>query len=194
MRNKIMQFFAGVSISVAAALPAYAMEKFTIDKAHSYLLWHVNHLGFSDQSGKWYVTGTLELDKQNPKNSKVEVVIAMDSLITGDPELDKHLKSKQFFDVARYSQATFKSDKVELDGKDKAKITGMLTLHGVTKPVTLSMRLNKEGMNLLTDRKTVGFTGSTEIKRSEFGMKNLIPLVSDTVRIDINAEAYQPKT
>lgn len=180
-------------LSLTTTFPTFAMDKFVIDTHHSYVLWHVNHLGFSTQSGKWFVNGTLYYDKQNPQNSKVNVTINVASLVTGDPELDTHLKSKEFFDVGRYPVATFKSEKVELSGQDSANVSGVLTLHGVSKPVNLAVKFNKEGMNPIYNRKTLGFTASTEIKRSEFGITNFVPQVSDKVRIEINAEAYLPK-
>src|SRR5690348_11133630 len=79
-----------------------AAETYTIDPMHSYVSYHVSHLGFSTQSGKWFANGKLELDKVNPKNSKVNVVIQMDSVDSGIPELDKHLKSGLFFDVKQF--------------------------------------------------------------------------------------------
>ena len=77
--------------------------------------------------------------------------------------------------------------------KDTAKVHGMLTLHGVTKPVTLNVTLNKTGVNPISNKNSVGFTASTEIKRSDFGMNTLLPDVGDEVTIQIGAEAYQDK-
>lgn len=78
-------------------------------------------------------------------------------------------------------------------GENKAKVYGMLTLHGVTKPIILNVILNKAGINLLNDRETAGFSATTSLKRSDYGIKALIPEVGDDVEIEIEAEAYLDK-
>lgn len=170
-----------------------APETFKLDSEHTYVLWSIKHLGFSNQSGKWYANGALVLDKENPVDSKVDVTIDLNKMITGIPALDKHLKGKQFFDVAKYPKATFVSNKVVMAGKDAAKVEGVLTLHGVSKPVTLDVKLNQEGLNPITNNRTVGFSGTAVIKRSDFGMTTLIPALSDEVELKIEAEASQAK-
>lgn len=167
-----------------------ALENFTFDPNHSYVLWHINHFGFSNPSGKWPVEGTLQLDQEKPQNSKVDVKITLADIITGIPKLDEHLKGKTFFDVAKFPLATFVSNKVEVTGKHTAKVTGILTVHGVSHPVTLDVVLNKIGLNPITTRKTVGFTANTVLKRSDFEMNTLLPMIGDDVKIDIEAEAY----
>ncbi|MFZ2315914.1 MAG: YceI family protein [Gammaproteobacteria bacterium] len=168
-----------------------APETFTLDPEHTYVLWNIKHLGFSTQAGKWYAKGTLVLDKEHPADSKVNVTIDLIKMITGLPELDKHLKGKQFFDVAKFPKAIFVSDKVNVTGKDTAKVEGTLTLHGISKPVTLDVKLNQEGPNPITTKMTAGFSATATIKRSDFGMTTLIPALGDDVELDIEAEAYQ---
>lgn len=173
------------------AMTVHAAEDFTIDPNHSYVLWHASHFGFSSPSGKWLVNGTVMLDKEHPQKSKVDVTINVADLNTGIPEFDKHLKAELFLDVAKYPTATFVSDKTVPTSKTTAKVHGMLTLHGETKPVTLDVKINKVGVSPVTDKVTVGFTASTIIKRSEFGITSYIPGVSDEVKIDIEAEAFK---
>jgi polyisoprenoid-binding protein YceI len=163
-------------------------QTYQLDPNHTSVLWHVNHFGFSSPSGKWQADGTLVLDDKHPQASKVNVNIKVDTINTGIPKLDEHLKSKAFFDVAQFPTATFVSDKVKLTGKDTAKVTGQLTVHGVTKPVTLSVKLNKMGINPITEKEAVGFTAATTISRADFEMNTLEPGLGDTVRIDIEAE------
>src|SRR5690606_22937984 len=98
---------------------------------------------FSEQTGKWMAEGTLSLDEAKPQNSKVNVTINVNDVITGIPKLDEHLKKEDFFDTAKYPTATFVSNKIRLTGKDKAKIEGTLTLHGVSRPVVLDVNLRK---------------------------------------------------
>lgn len=192
MRLTFTRFFMGVCFTLCASLPVQAANKLTIDDQHSYVLWHINHLGYSTQTGKWFVKGTVVLDKEKPQSSKVEVVIPLATFNTGIPELDDHLKGKLFFDVKQFPVATFVSDKVEVNGQNTATVHGMLSLHGVTKPVTLAVTLNKSGKNLLNDRMTVGFSATTQLKRSDFGMNALLPSLGDEVKIEIAAEAYLP--
>lgn len=169
-----------------------ASETLTLDPAHTYVLWRINHLGFSMQSGKWYANGSLVIDKDKLQNSKVNVTIPVAEIITGNPELDKHLKGTLFFDVAQFPLATFVSDKVDVTGKDTAKVHGILTLHGVSKPVVLAVKLNQTGVNPISDKMTAGFSATTTIKRSDFAMTTLLPSLSDEVKLDIEVEAYKP--
>lgn len=169
----------------------WATESFTIDPNHTAVLWHISHFGFSNPSGKWYANGQLILDETTPQNSKVNVTIQVEDIVTGIPELDKHLKGKQFFDVSQFPTATFVSDKVDVIGKDTANVQGNLHIRGITKPVTLQVKLNKVGENPINNKKTVGFTANTTLKRSDFGMTTLIPGLGDEVQIDIEAEAFK---
>lgn len=171
-----------------------AAETFTLDPQHTYVLWRINHLGFSTQAGKWYATGTLELDKDKPQNSKVNATIKVADVITGIPELDKHLKGKLFFDVDQYPTATFVSNRVDVISKNTAKVYGVLTLHGISKPVVLNVKLNQAGKNPVSEKMTAGFSASTKIKRSDFGMNTLLPALGDEVQLDIEAEANKPNS
>ncbi|HAT1595157.1 TPA: YceI family protein [Legionella pneumophila] len=194
MKRNYRHFIFAILAVFAFSTDIYAEpQTLTLDNQHTYVLWKVKHLGFSTQAGKWYANGQLVLDKDNPQQSKVNVTIKIDDIVTGIPELDKHLKGKLFFDTKQFPTATFVSDKVEVTGKNKAKVYGMLTLHGVTKPIILDVVFNKAGINLLNDRETVGFSATTSLKRSDYGIKALIPEVGDEVEIEIEAEAYLDK-
>ncbi len=174
------------------AQAAIAAETYTLDSDHTNIVFHINHFGFSSPSGKFPgATGTLVLDEAHPAQSKVEVTLSPANVITGIPKLDEHLKTKDFFDVETYPVATFKSDRVEVTGKETARVHGLLTLHGATKPITLETRLNKIGENMFK-KKTAGFTASATLKRSDFGMMTYLPGLGDEVQLDINVEANRP--
>lgn len=166
-----------------------AADTYTFDPNHSYVLWHASHFGFSNPSGKWLVNGTLVLDENKPENSKVNVTIQIANLVTAIPEFDKHLKAKLFLDAEQYPTATFTSNKVDVLGADRAKVHGILTLHGVSKPIILNVKLNKIGLSPVTAKYTAGFSANTILKRSDFGISALIPGISDDVNIQIEAEA-----
>ncbi len=174
------------------AFSAQAAETYKLDASHTAITWHVNHFGFSTPSGKFMsVDGDVTLDEANPAASSVKVTIDMNGINSGVAKLDDHLKTPDFFDVAKFPTATFVSKKVQLIGKDTAKVEGDLTLHGVTKPVTLDVKVNKIGENMFK-LKTAGFTASTTIKRSDFGITTYVPNLGDDVKIEIESEANIP--
>jgi polyisoprenoid-binding protein YceI len=164
---------------------------YTLDPDHTYVLWHINHFQFSNPSGKWMAAGNLVLDKENPKNSQVKATINLNNLVTGVAELDKHLKEKLFFDVTQFPTASFVSNSVNITSKTTAKVHGTLTLHGISKPVTLNVIFNKAAVNPITNKDSVGFSATTTLKRSDFDITTLLPGISDEVKINIEAEAYK---
>ncbi len=173
-----------------AGTPANAAETYVLDPGHTTIIWNAEHFGFSHPHGLFsMVEGTLVLDEAAPEKSTIEVTIDTNNIFTGQQKFDDHLKSKDFFNVAQFPKATFKSTKVGKTDDNEAKVTGDLTLLGVTKPVTLEVELNKKGENPMTKKQTVGFSAETKIKRSEFGINYAIPNVSDEVEIQIEAEA-----
>jgi polyisoprenoid-binding protein YceI len=193
MIRQLMRYSLIAMALLTTSLPLHAAEKLTLDDKHTYVLWHIKHLGFSVQSGKWYASGFIILDKDHPQNSKVDATIDVTHFVTGIPELDKHLGGELFFDVKRFPKATFVSDKVDVTSKTTANVHGILTVHGISKPVTLKVTFNKAGKNPVNDQMTAGFSATTHIQRSDFGIKTLLPNLGDDVTLEINAEAYQPK-
>ena len=166
-------------------------EKFILDTRHSNVQWHIDHFGFSNPSGKWMASGILILDKDNPSKSHISVTIPIARLITGIPELDRQLKSDQFFDVSTFPTATFISNQVIPTDDKTAKVKGTLTLHGISKPIMLYVMINKVGENPWSKAMTVGFSAVTEIKRSDFNITSMLPELSDRVMLTIEAEAIR---
>jgi polyisoprenoid-binding protein YceI len=185
--KKILTTIATLALLTSAA---NAAETYKFDPNHTTVNWSANHFGFSNPSGKFTaVDGSLTLDEKNPQKSAVEVTIKIESLNTGLPKFDKHLKSVDFFDAEKFPTAKFVSTSVTLVGKKSAKVKGDLTLHGVTKPVTLEVKLNKIGVNPLSQKQTAGFSATTIIKRSDFGIDYAIPGVADEIKLNIEAES-----
>lgn len=170
------------------------------DAGHSLVGWRVNHFGFNDYFGLFGdVTGTLDIDPANPAAAKVSVKIPVSKIVTVNPALTAHLlkpgadgKPADFFGAAP-ADATFVSTAVA-PGADgvSAKITGDLTLNGVTKPVTIDATFAGAGTNPFTKAATLGFHGKATIKRSDFNVKYGIPFVSDEVTLDITT-AFEKK-
>ncbi len=169
---------------------AQAADNYKFDPHHTSVVWTANHFGFSNPSGKFSeVEGDITLDEKNPAKSKVNVTVKIANLFTGYDKFDNHLKSSDFFNVEKFATATFVSTKIALTGKNTAKVTGNLTLVGVTKPVTLNVKLNKMAVSPISQKKTAGFTATALIKRSDFGIDYAVPAVGDNVKLLIEAEA-----
>ena len=162
---------------------------YKIDKQgqHAFVNFRIQHLGYSWLYGTFKdFDGSFTFDEKNPAADKVNVTLNTNSLDTNHAERDKHLRSADFLNVAKYPQATFTSTEVKKEGED-LDITGNLTLNGVTKPVSVMARFTGAGENPATKKQTVGFKGWARIKRSDFNINFAIPMVTDTVDLDITA-------
>ncbi len=182
-----------IILSVAAlALVSFSAnaESYKLDPHHSAVLWTASHFGFSNPTGKFAeIEGNLNLDEKNPSKSEVNVTIKTANLVTGYINFDNHLKGEDFFNIEKFPTATFVSKKVVITGKNTAKVSGNLTLVGVTKPVTLDVKLNKIDINPIVQKRTAGFSATTVIKRSDFGINYAVPAISDNIKLVIEAEA-----
>ena len=173
------------SLLAAASLPALAAtQKYDIDPGHSQIIYTWNHLGFSNNSGTLEkITGTFQLDADDLTKSSISLTMPLDGIHTGVAKLDDHLKTAEFFDAAKFPEITFKSTKVEKSGADALKVSGDLTMHGVTKPVVLNVKVNKIGDNAMMKTKSAGFDADFTFKRSDFGVSYGVPAVSDDIRV-----------
>lgn len=186
-----MTRFAASALALALfATPALAEPvAYSFDKSHSNLSFTYDHLGYSTTDGRfgnW--DATLLIDADKPEASSIEFTIDTTSLDTFFADRDTHLKSADFFDVAKFPQATFKSTKVTKTGDKELEIVGDLTIKGVTKPATLAVKVTTMGEHPMAKMPAVGFAGTTTIKRSDYGMNMFVPYVSDEVTITLHAE------
>lgn len=157
------------------------------DPNHSQVAFALNHLGFSIYHGLFGgVEGTLTLDPAKPAVDKVSVDIPISSVLTTSEKLTEELKSDKFFDAAKFPTAHFESTSVSASGTG-ATIQGKLTLKGVTKPVTLKAHFTGAGPGMMGAGDTVGFEATTKISRSAFGVSYGVPLVGDSVDLEITA-------
>ena len=181
------------ALSLASA-PLYATT-YTLQPNYTQGVFRWNHLGFSSPAAQFgQAEGTLEFDSKNPTQSTVKVAIPLTSLSTSVPELDEHLRSADFFDVAKFPTVTFTSTKVERgNGPEKLRVTGELTMHGATKPVTLDVAVTKVGINPRLNVPCVGFEATTKLKRSDFNLGKFVPLVSDEIQVHISSEVAEAK-
>jgi polyisoprenoid-binding protein YceI len=192
MRAMKVLAFAGL-LATAFATQA-APVTYQLDPTHTMVLFSWNHFGFSNPTADLGIgKGTLVFDAADPAKSSVDVTMPLAKLDTHVSALDEHLKKPDFFDAAKYPVVTFKSTKVEALGGDHFKVTGNLTVHGVTKPVVLDATLNKSGQHPMLKVPAIGFDATATIKRSDFGVGAYVPAVSDEIQIRITTEAHAGK-
>ncbi|HET9234447.1 MAG TPA: YceI family protein [Candidatus Eisenbacteria bacterium] len=183
---------------LAALLSIPVMAQATpwkIDPNHSSVRFEIRHF-FSKVQGQFnQLSGTIEYDPANPTSSKVETKIVATSIDTNNEKRDNHLRSADFFEVEKYPELSFTSTKVET-AKDGLKVTGDLTLHGVTKPVVLDVIVMGMGPHPnIPEGKVAGFSARTKINRHDFGIKwnkvfdNGDSLLGDDVDISLEIEA-----
>jgi polyisoprenoid-binding protein YceI len=168
----------------------------TIDTVHSHIGFNVRHMVVSTVRGQFSkFSGTLNFDEANPTNSSVEAVVETASINTHDANRDNHLRSADFFDTEKYPTTTFKSTSIEKSGDDY-KVTGDLTLHGVTRPITFAVEYSgviKDPYGL----QRAGFSAKSKINRKDYGLtwNNLLEtggaVVSDEVKLELDFEATQ---
>jgi polyisoprenoid-binding protein YceI len=184
-------------MALAGASVAHASE-WEIDPAHTTATFAVRHLMVSTVKGEFEkVSGSVHLDDANPTRSAIELAIDASTVNTHNAQRDGHLKSPDFFDVARYPQLTFKSTKIEKVGKDKFKVVGDLSMRGTTRPITLQVDGPNAPVKDMMGRAVRGVTATGKLNRKEWGLvwnKALEGggvLVSDEVQLEVNAELVE---
>lgn len=179
----------GAAMSAQAAPVTYQL-----DPGHTMVLFSWSHFGFSNPVADIGIAdGTLVFDQADPSKSSVQVSMPLSNLDTHVPALDKHLKEADFFDADKYPTITFKSTSVQSLGGKHYKVTGDLTVHGVTKPVVLNATLNNVGPHPMTGAQAIGFNATGTLKRSDFGLGAYVPKVSDEIKLTITTEGGVPK-
>jgi polyisoprenoid-binding protein YceI len=185
-----------VATMAALALPAAASAAdYTIDTkgAHASINFRIKHLGFSWLSGRFdKFDGTFSYDAKTQEASKVSVEIDTTSVNSNHAERDKHLSGADFLDVSKFPKATFVSKKVEPAGDGKAKITGDLTLRGVTKEIAIDAAYIGGGADPWGGNR-VGFTGTTSIALADYGITFNLGPASKDVELTLDVEGVETK-
>lgn len=166
------QFIRVIATIAALAIPAFASAApWSIDADHSSVGFKVRHMMVSNVKGDFgKVNGVVDIDDKDLTQSKVNVTIDTASINTGVAKRDEHLKSADFFDVAKYPTMTFVSQKVKKAGKDKLKVYGYLTLHGITKQVVLNVEGPTKSYKDPWGNIKRGATATAKINRKDFGL------------------------
>ncbi|PRD34682.1 UNVERIFIED_CONTAM: UPF0312 protein [Trichonephila clavipes] len=185
----------GLAVAIASSVTLAAPVDYKIDPTHTATVFSWNHFGFSTPSANFTdIQGVIKVDNAKPSNSSVDVIIPISSVNTNVPALDKEFQEEAWFNAAKYPNITFKSTKVETKDKKHFKITGNLTVKGVTKPVVLDAVLNKQGEHPMAKVPAIGFNATTSFDRSAFGIGNYVPNVGDKITVNITTEATAAKT
>lgn len=164
---------------------------YTLDKDHAALLFKINHLGFSTFIGRFTdFDATLDFDPEAIENSQLEVIVNTASINVNLPEFEEDLRGPSWFNVEQYPQAIFRTTRfIEAVDEDTFRFEGDLTLLGNTGPVELLVNFHGGGRNFLTRRYTLGFSGSVNFLRSDFGLDNMVSFgVGDEIELEIHVE------
>ncbi|MCB1398886.1 MAG: polyisoprenoid-binding protein [Rhodobacteraceae bacterium] len=182
---------AGLAFGLASAAAA-APETYTLDPSHSQIVFSYNHLGFSTTTGMFSgFEGTIRFDAEDPAASSVKVAFPTASLITGWDERTAHFLTADFFGAEEAPEISFTSTAIEVTGEKTGKITGDLTINGITKPVVLEAEMTQMGEHPMAKAPWVGFNATTTIVRSDFDMGQFAPFVGDEVSVLISIEAMK---
>ncbi|HXY41009.1 MAG TPA: YceI family protein [Vicinamibacteria bacterium] len=186
-------------LAASAASPALAADTYTFDKAHTTVLFQVRHL-LTNVTGKFKdFDGAIQVDRANPAASTVDFTVQTASIDTSEPKRDEHLRSADFFDVATHPRLSFRSTSVKPAGKDTYQVTGDLTMHGVTKPVTLTVTFLGSTKDPFSGNEKLGFDVTGSLNRQDFGIKwnktldSGGVLVGDEVKVQVSVEANKAK-
>lgn len=178
-------------VAVISTVSVFAQTTWNSDKAHSRLGFTVTHLGISDVSGLFKsFDASVTTSKADFSDGVFQLTADINSIDTEVEMRDNHLKSADFFEAEKFGTLTFKSTSIKSAGKDKYTLVGNLTLHGVTKPVTLNLTYRGNVVNQMSKANTAGFQVTGTIKRSDFnvGPKFAPPMISDEVWIKADGE------
>ena len=184
-----------LSAAALALLSAPALaeaETYVLDPGHSQIVFSYNHLGFSTSTGMFSgFEGEIAFDQQNPAASSVTVAFPVRTMLTGWQARFDHLMGPDFFDAAEDETVSFASTAIEVTGETTARITGDLTLNGVTKPVVLEAVLNQAGEHPMEQKPWAGFSATTTLLRSDYNLGAFAPFIGDEVAVAISIEAMK---
>ncbi len=190
MRSRLLH---GAVVAVLMLIPVSsvrAADSYGVDPMHTSVSFQIQHAGISYVHGRFnQVSGEFTIDKDDPANSSYALTINVDSVDTNNKQRDTHLRSGDFFNVKQFPTITFKSTSVKpVEGG--YEVTGNLTLHGETKEIKFKLSGGKE-TEFPPKVKRAGYWTDIKIKRSDFGMKNMLEAIGDPVYIAVGVEAVK---
>ena len=190
MKRTAWSLATALLLTIASPLQA---AKYTIDTEgmHAFIHFSIPHLGYSNLIGRFNrFSGSFEYDAEQPEASKIEVTIETASIDSNHAERDKHLRDEEFLDVDKYPEAKFVSTSFEPDGAETATLKGNFTLRGVTRPITIKVMKIGEGPDPWGGYR-VGFTGTTKIALSDYGITKFLGKKSTEVELVLDIEGVR---
>ena len=180
-----------VALIAAASMSAFAADTYTIDSNHTFPSFEADHMGISVWRGKFTKTsGTIELDRA-ARSGTLDITIDAASIDFGHEKMNNHAKKAEMFDVATFPTAQYKSKSMTFVGDTPVAVDGELTLHGVTKPVKLTISKFKCIMHPMLKREICGADASAEFNRADFGISFGVPKFAPEVKLAIQVEAIK---
>lgn len=183
-----------LALTATLSLPAYApAADYVIDtaKAHAFIQFRVQHLGYSWLYGRFNeFEGTFSYDEKSPTTNKVDVTINTASIDSNFAERDKHLRSDDFLDVKKFPQARFVSTQFQDQGDGKASLSGNFTLHGVTRPIVIAVERIGEGADPWGGYRA-GFSGTAVFKLADYGITRDLGPASQEVELILSVEGVR---
>ncbi|HEY7308273.1 MAG TPA: YceI family protein [Gemmataceae bacterium] len=195
MRSRNLLAWSLLSLApglLAVAVPARAADTFSVDPVHSSMLFRVKHLGVGHIYGRFnQYSGSFAFDPKNPADCKLEMEVKIDSIDSANADRDKHLKGPDFFNAKEFPTMSFKATRMKAADEKTYEVTGDLTIHGVTKQVTVKLERLGTGKDPRTGKPRTGWETVFTINRSDFGVKGFLPAIGDEVRIIVAVEGIQ---
>ena len=180
--------FALLATALFAATPLCAADTYKVDPVHATVIFRINHLGTSWVYGRFdEVSGTFTVDEQKPE---FDLSVNVDSVDTNNKQRDTHVKSADFFSAKEFPTITFKSTSVTSTGEKKFDVTGDLTLHGVTKSITVPLEFVGAAETKMAGPRA-GYEAHFSIKRSDYGMDKMVGMVGDEVYLTVSFEGVK---
>ncbi len=191
MRTHLGFLAIGALMLLMGSTTALAADTYKIDSAHTYVVFKVNHLGMANNYGRFNdISGKIVFDDKDPSKSSIDIEIQAASIDTANQKRDDHLRGPDFFNAKQFPVIAFKSKSVKKTGTNTFDITGDLTMHGVTKPLSFVFTKTGEGKDPWGNNRAGGEATFT-IKRSDFGMTYSIGPSGDEVMLLVSVEALK---
>ncbi|QDU55276.1 YceI family protein [Aeoliella mucimassa] len=190
--KKMFRFALFAAMAVVASSASVQAKDYEVDGAHTSVSFQVAHGGISWTHGRFNtVSGAFTVDAANPASQQFTMNIEAASIDTNNAQRDDHLKSPDFFNVKQFPAITFKSTSVEKSEKG-LKVTGNMTMHGVTKPISFELQGGKS-IEFPAGVERIGYSTAFKLKRSDYGMANMLEAVGDEIFVNISFEGTKAK-
>ncbi|KZS54867.1 polyisoprenoid-binding protein [Rhizobium anhuiense] len=191
MKYRLAALLLSMTSLAGTMSPAWA-TKFDIDPVHSGIAFYIDHLGFSKVIGvAQEFSGVFEFDATKPEGSSLDVKVAVGSISTNNKQRDGDIQGADWFNATEFPEITFVGKEFKKTSDTTGQIIGDLTIAGVTKSAALDVKFNKEGQNPWDKSHVVGFSATTKVKRSDFGMKAALGMIGDEVELVIQVEGRE---